>query len=327
VKELAFTPFNGRAGYKGILSAVLVEVPMRITPLVFPLSLALLFPGCHHSGSGTSPLPPTIGPIAVNGDFWKDEPLIVYFSSHDTVPETTLTTVQNDLFFANPNAFQVQLSYQVLDTGFEIQEGGVALTSMAARTNSQSRPIVSSTGVVTGYTWPLPSVMADRGKPPKDKGSYSIEAANTCNGSHGTPYLPDVNASQSPCPGSSAIVLLTISPPILPAAPTHGHKFAYSLVEKGSGIFKSRPIIAESLATRHPLSTATSTRIQRGSTWGTERIRSTAGHLRHDERTASIDPKTQSLAGTFHWFGLTICFLVSAVLLLTTGAVIQARGF
>jgi hypothetical protein len=43
--------------------------------------------------------------------------------------------------------------------------------------------------------------------------------------------------------------------------------------------------------------------------------------------TASIDPKTQSLAGTFHWFGLTICFLVSAVLLLTTGAVIQARGF
>jgi ABC-type transport system involved in multi-copper enzyme maturation permease subunit len=43
--------------------------------------------------------------------------------------------------------------------------------------------------------------------------------------------------------------------------------------------------------------------------------------------TASIDPKTQLLAGTFHWLGLTICFLVSAVLLFTTDAVIQARDY
>jgi len=43
--------------------------------------------------------------------------------------------------------------------------------------------------------------------------------------------------------------------------------------------------------------------------------------------TASIDPKTQLLTGAFHWLGLTICLLVSAILLLTTGAVIQARDF
>lgn len=43
--------------------------------------------------------------------------------------------------------------------------------------------------------------------------------------------------------------------------------------------------------------------------------------------TASIDPKTQLLTGAFHWLGLTICLLVSAMLLLTTGAVIQARDF
>jgi hypothetical protein len=43
--------------------------------------------------------------------------------------------------------------------------------------------------------------------------------------------------------------------------------------------------------------------------------------------TASIDPKTQLLAGTFHWLGLIVYFLVSAVLLFTTGAMIQARDF
>ena len=43
--------------------------------------------------------------------------------------------------------------------------------------------------------------------------------------------------------------------------------------------------------------------------------------------SASIDPRTQLLTGTFHWIGLTICFVVSAVLLYATGAVIQARDF
>jgi ABC-type transport system involved in multi-copper enzyme maturation permease subunit len=43
--------------------------------------------------------------------------------------------------------------------------------------------------------------------------------------------------------------------------------------------------------------------------------------------TASIDPKTQLLTGTFQWLGLAICFLVSSVLIFTTGAVIQARDF
>lgn len=42
---------------------------------------------------------------------------------------------------------------------------------------------------------------------------------------------------------------------------------------------------------------------------------------------ASIDPETQLLTGAFHWLGLTICLLVSVMLLLTTGAVIQARDF
>jgi ABC-type transport system involved in multi-copper enzyme maturation permease subunit len=41
----------------------------------------------------------------------------------------------------------------------------------------------------------------------------------------------------------------------------------------------------------------------------------------------SIDPKTQLLMGTFDWFGMTVCFLIAAVLLCTTGAVIQARDF
>jgi ABC-type transport system involved in multi-copper enzyme maturation permease subunit len=43
--------------------------------------------------------------------------------------------------------------------------------------------------------------------------------------------------------------------------------------------------------------------------------------------TASIDPKTQLLAGTFHWPGLTICLFISAILLLTTAAVVKARDF
>lgn len=42
---------------------------------------------------------------------------------------------------------------------------------------------------------------------------------------------------------------------------------------------------------------------------------------------ASIDPKTQLLAGTFHWPGLTICLFFSAILLLTTAAVVKARDF
>ncbi len=43
--------------------------------------------------------------------------------------------------------------------------------------------------------------------------------------------------------------------------------------------------------------------------------------------TSSIDTKTQLITGTFHWLGLTVCLLISAILLLSTAAVIKARDF
>ena len=43
--------------------------------------------------------------------------------------------------------------------------------------------------------------------------------------------------------------------------------------------------------------------------------------------TASIDLNTQLLARTFHWCGLTICLFISAILALTTAAVVMARDF
>jgi ABC-2 type transport system ATP-binding protein len=43
--------------------------------------------------------------------------------------------------------------------------------------------------------------------------------------------------------------------------------------------------------------------------------------------TTSIDPNTQLITGEFHWLGITVCFLASAVLLGATIAVLQARDF
>lgn len=43
--------------------------------------------------------------------------------------------------------------------------------------------------------------------------------------------------------------------------------------------------------------------------------------------TASINPQTQLLTGTFHWLDLALCLLLSAALLFTAGAVVQTRDF
>jgi len=43
--------------------------------------------------------------------------------------------------------------------------------------------------------------------------------------------------------------------------------------------------------------------------------------------TASINPQTQLLTGTFHWLDLAACLLFSMVLLFAAGAVIKARDF
>lgn len=43
--------------------------------------------------------------------------------------------------------------------------------------------------------------------------------------------------------------------------------------------------------------------------------------------TASINPKTQLLAGSFHWLDLDACLLFSAILLFTAGAWIKGRDF
>jgi hypothetical protein len=43
--------------------------------------------------------------------------------------------------------------------------------------------------------------------------------------------------------------------------------------------------------------------------------------------SASIDPHTQLLTGTFHWLDLAACFVFSIIMLLTTSAVVQARDF
>jgi len=43
--------------------------------------------------------------------------------------------------------------------------------------------------------------------------------------------------------------------------------------------------------------------------------------------TASINPQTQLLTGTFHWLDLAICLLLSMALLFTAGAVVQTRDF
>jgi hypothetical protein len=43
--------------------------------------------------------------------------------------------------------------------------------------------------------------------------------------------------------------------------------------------------------------------------------------------TASINPQTQLLTGTFHWPDLAICLLFSIVLLFTGGIVVRTRDF
>jgi hypothetical protein len=43
--------------------------------------------------------------------------------------------------------------------------------------------------------------------------------------------------------------------------------------------------------------------------------------------TASINPQTQLLTGTFHWLDLAACLLFSLVLLSTAGAVVKIRDF
>ena len=43
--------------------------------------------------------------------------------------------------------------------------------------------------------------------------------------------------------------------------------------------------------------------------------------------TSSIDLKTQLLTGGFHWFGMIVSFLISAVLLGAASAVVQVRDF
>jgi hypothetical protein len=123
---------------------------------------AIALVGCQTTGSGggTSPLPPTIGPTAVNGTFWSGEPLTVYFSNHGTLSESVRTVALNDLYFGNPYAFQVQLRYQFPSVGFEIQEdvqgNTVTLPIMSARTNTKSRPskVDPATGRVIEWDWP-----------------------------------------------------------------------------------------------------------------------------------------------------------------------------
>ena len=43
--------------------------------------------------------------------------------------------------------------------------------------------------------------------------------------------------------------------------------------------------------------------------------------------TASINPQTQLLTGTFHWLDLAACLLFSIMLLFTAGAVVKTRDF
>jgi ABC-2 type transport system permease protein len=43
--------------------------------------------------------------------------------------------------------------------------------------------------------------------------------------------------------------------------------------------------------------------------------------------TASINPQTQLLTGTFHWFDLAACLALSVALLIASGAVVRTRDF
>jgi hypothetical protein len=215
-----------------------------IKPVLLFVAL-LILNGCQTPGPGVSPKPPTIGPAAVNGTFWVNEPLTVYFSNHGTMVETNSTVPMNDLYFTNPYAFQVQLGYQFPRAGFEVQQNNAALQVMAARTNSKSRPsqvaqadvldangnVIVRAGTVTAWDWPFAATMLARGTPPTDKNSYSIELVNTCNGR--------IDALGNACTNPDAMMLLTMSPPTQPAAPVDGQVFDYTLVEKGTGNYSN----------------------------------------------------------------------------------------
>ena len=110
--------------------------------LVFLALTAASLVGCQTTGggTGTSPISPGVGPLTVNAAIWPNEPLTVYFSNHGTRAESASTVAINDLFFANPVAFQMQLRYQLAAVGFEIRENGVAIPLLQARTNTKSRP-------------------------------------------------------------------------------------------------------------------------------------------------------------------------------------------
>lgn len=206
---------------------------MKHTSIVSILVVAslTLLSACTTPGGngGLTPQPPTIGDRMVNAQQWLNEPLTVYFSNHGTIPENANTVGQNDLFFQNPFAFQVQLTYQFPTNGFVLQNStGNVLTQLPARANTQSAPIVDpANGKVIGYTWPSPSHMQPRIAVPKDEVSYSIELVNTCSG--------QIVNSSNKCSSPSAIMLLTISPPTTPAVPTNGQEFDFNLIEKGSG--------------------------------------------------------------------------------------------
>ena len=105
----------------------------------------ILMTACTTTGGsgGLAPLPPALGDRMVNAQQWLNEPLTLYFSKHGLVAESNNTVGQNDLFFQNPFAFQVQLKYQFPTNGFELQDAaGHALTLLPARANTQSTPVV-----------------------------------------------------------------------------------------------------------------------------------------------------------------------------------------
>ncbi len=226
----------------------------RIVRLVCIASLIVAIGACQTpgSGGGTSPIPPQIGPLTVNGQIWANDPLSIDFSRHDLVPESAGTVGINDLLFSNPFSFQVQIRYQFPGNGIEIRENGVPLPILPARTNTKSRasriapvnvidPVTGQVtvraGTVTEWDWPLPANMIARGVPPPDKSSYSLELIQTC----GT----RLNPSGGPCANPDTIMLLTISPPTRPADPVQGSTFLYKLIEKGSGSFAGSTAVTD----------------------------------------------------------------------------------
>lgn len=199
---------------------------------VAALSTLLFLAACQTpgSGGGTRPLPPTIGPAAVDAKFWQNEPLTVYFSRHSISAQPSQTYFLNDLYFANPYAFQIQLGYQFPANGIEILENGAPIALMPARANTKSYAVRDpATGQIIRWDYPPPSLAQPRGVPPPDRSSYSLELIETCMGR--------VQTSGNTCPSPQPIMLLTISPPTRPAGPTHGQTFQYTLVEKGSGTY------------------------------------------------------------------------------------------